>query len=61
MSKESPACCTMSPCVTCSLLASCITEGLDIPVRIDRCIPLKNEDTVRQYVPSFRKRVNQGV
>lgn len=46
MSKESPACCTMSPCVTCSLLASCITEGLDIPVRIDRCVPLKHKDTV---------------
>lgn len=47
ISRESPACCTMNPCPFCSLLAACIVEGLGHPVRIDRCSPEMNRDTVQ--------------
>lgn len=46
ISAESPACCTMNPCILCSLIASCIAEGLDTPVRVERCIPEKGKDSV---------------
>jgi hypothetical protein len=45
ISRLSPACCSMNPCPFCGMVAACITEGLDRPVRIDRCTPdLKNDD-----------------
>ncbi|MCA1917019.1 hypothetical protein [Methanospirillum hungatei] len=46
VSRESPACCTMSPCVICSLFATCIAEGLNRPVQVDRCVPVKKGDSV---------------
>lgn len=46
ISAESPACCTMNPCIMCSLIASCIAEGLDTPVRVERCIPERGRDSV---------------
>ncbi|HOJ96974.1 MAG TPA: hypothetical protein PK024_09100 [Methanospirillum sp.] len=44
--RESPACCTMSPCVICSLFATVIAKGLDRPVQVDRCVPVKKDDSV---------------
>jgi hypothetical protein len=46
ITRESPACCTMNPCVICSLFASCIAEGLNLPVRIERCVPVPDKRDV---------------
>lgn len=46
VSRQSPACCTMTPCVICSLFAACIAEGLDQPVQVERCVPVKSTDSV---------------
>lgn len=46
VTRESPACCTLSPCVICSLFATCIAHGLDRPVQVDRCVPVKKGDSV---------------
>ena len=46
VTRESPACCTMSPCVICSLFATCIAQGLDRPFQVERCVPVKKVDSV---------------
>ncbi len=46
VSEESPACCTLSPCVICSLFATCISEGMERPVQVDRCVPEKSTGMV---------------
>jgi hypothetical protein len=37
MQKESPGCCTLSPCPVCSLCGVLITEGTDKVTVLDRC------------------------
>jgi len=46
VSKESPACCTLNPCVICSLFATGIAEGLHQPVQIERCTPVEKEGVI---------------
>lgn len=37
--KESPRCCSMRPCVACSLCGALIAESMDVPVCLERCTP----------------------
>lgn len=46
LGKESPACCMIYPCPICSVYAMILAEGRKLPVRIERCRPLKNNPVV---------------
>jgi hypothetical protein len=46
VAQESSACCRMNPCPICSLFASCIVEGMNRPIQVDRCVPELKDDIV---------------
>jgi hypothetical protein len=46
MNAESPACCTMNPCPSCSVMACILAEGTGAVVRAERCSPDREKKSV---------------